>query len=129
MAALVLRSWVPEGAWVAVLLALTAIAVVLSAAAVTLAGRPGGRVAAGVLLGCVAATGLAAAIRIRLAVDRGQHDLHMIPIVIAGVLTGATIVVIARATRARRRAALAGVLAVAAVGMLVVAVFANLEAR
>jgi len=68
------------------------------------------------------------AARILLAVERGQPDLDIISIVIAGSLTGAAILVIVRASRAHRRTALGGVLAVAAVGMQAVAVFANLEA-
>jgi hypothetical protein len=126
-------AWMPEGGWLPVLFAATGCAAAIGAIAVALAGRPGGRLATGVMLGYLAVCGAAAAARIALAVDRGRDDLDVGAIVVAFGLAAAAAVAIApgvvRASASpTKRIAGGAVLTVVAVGMLVAAVSANLEA-
>ena len=128
-----MAAWVPEGGWLPVLFAATGLAAAIGATAVALAGRPGGRLAAGVMLGYLVVCGAAAAARINLAVDRGRDDLDVAAIVVAFGLAAAAVLAVApgvvRASASpAKRVAAGAVLTVVAAGMLVAAVFANLEA-
>ena len=127
-----MAAWMPEGGWLPVLFVAAGGAAVIGAIALALAGRPGGRLASGAMLGYLVIMGAAAAARINLAVDRGRDDLDVAAIVVAFGLAAAAVVAVApgviRAPASTTKRATAGaVLTVAAAGMLVVAVFANLE--
>jgi hypothetical protein len=84
------------------------------------------------MLGYLVICGAAAAARINLAVDRGRDDLDVAAIVLAFGLAAAAVLAVApgvlRASASTTKRMTAGaVLTVATAGMLVVAVFANLE--
>jgi hypothetical protein len=129
----ILHSWGPEGGWLTLLVVAVGLAAVISGVAIALAGRRMGRVATGVMLGYVVIVGGAAAARIALAVDRGRDSLDLTAIVVGFGLAGAAVLVAlplllrAPSASSSRRALAGGALTVASVGMLVVAVFANLE--
>jgi hypothetical protein len=125
-------AWMPEGGWLPVLFAAAGCAAAVGAIAVALTGRPGGRLATGVMLGYLVVCGAAAAARINLAVDRGRDDLDVAAIVVAFGLAAAAVLasapgVVRASASTTKRVAAGAVLTVVAVGMLVAAVFANLE--
>jgi hypothetical protein len=129
----ILHSWGPEGGWLTLLVVAVGLAAVISGVAIALAGRRMARVATGVMLGYVVIVGGAAAARIALAVDRGRDSLDLTAIVVGFGLAGAAVLVAlplllrAPSASSNRRTLAGGALTVASVGMLVVAVFANLE--
>jgi|SRR4051812_12894083 hypothetical protein len=126
-----LTSWQPQDAWLTILLVSMAITAILSALAVSCSGTRTGRWIDGSLIGFVVIVAGAAAARINLAVDRGHEGLVLLPIVLGFGLASAAILVlipgVIRSVGSARRTAIGGIVGVAAVGMLVVAVSANLE--